>query len=42
MSINNTLSRKPATQQNDQVVVYEANGMEVKLTPATVRNYLVS
>lgn len=42
MSINNTLSRKPATQQNDQVVVYEVNGMEVKLTPATVRNYLVS
>lgn len=41
MALTNRLN--PArTQQNEQVVVYEANGMEVKLTPATVRNYLVS
>lgn len=39
--VNNRLS-KPTNQQQEQVVVYEANGMEVKLTPNTVRNYLVS
>ena len=40
MSVNNRLA--PTKQQNEQVVTYEANGMEVKLTPAMVRNYLVS
>lgn len=40
MAVNNRLA--PAKQQNEQVVTYEANGMEVKLTPAMVRNYLVS
>jgi phage recombination protein Bet len=41
MSVNNTLQRKPV-QQNDQVVEFEVNGDKVKLTPATVKNYLVS
>ena len=41
MAVNNRLG-KPANQQQEQVVVYEVNGMEVKLTPNTVRNYLVS
>ena len=41
MAVNNQL-RKPSAQQNEQVVKFEANGMEVKLTPSMVRNYLVS
>lgn len=34
--------RRPVSQQNKNEVVFEANGMEVKLTPAIVRDYLVS
>lgn len=40
MAVNNKLT-KPK-ENNEQVVTYEVNGMEVKLTPNTVRNYLVS
>jgi len=41
MAVQNSL-KKATNQQQEQVVVYEVNGMEVKLTPNTVRNYLVS
>ena len=40
MAVNNKLIK--SKESNEQVVVYEVNGMEVKLTPNTVRNYLVS
>ncbi len=41
MSVNNRLTKGNAEPKKD-MVVYEANGMQVTLTPATVRNYLVS
>lgn len=41
MAVANQL-RKPTAPQNEQVSVYEVNGMEIKLTPNIVRNYLVS
>lgn len=41
MAVTNQL-RKPTTQQNEQAVSFIANGMEVKLTPTLVKNYMVS
>ena len=41
MAVQNRIAPKqPETQEN--AVVYQANGMEVKLTPNLVRNYMVS
>lgn len=40
MAVNNSLAKKPA--QKVEVTKYMANGMEVTLTPGTVKNYLVS
>lgn len=43
MAVANRLSNKTtATQKKDAIAVFQANGMEVKLTPELVRNYLVS
>lgn len=42
MSVNNSLAAKSAAKTNEQVVEYMADGMKIKLTPSTVRNYLVS
>lgn len=42
MAVANKLTNGNAKQANEQVVEYEVNGMTVKLTPNTVRNYLVS
>lgn len=42
MAVANKLTNSNAKQANEQVVEYEVNGMTVKLTPNTVRNYLVS
>ena len=42
MSVNNRLTPQKKQQQDESAVIYEANGMEVKLTPQIVRNYLVS
>ena len=41
MAVNNRLQKAP-TQQKEQMVEYEVNGMTLKLTPNIVRNYLVS
>ncbi|KAF5053577.1 RecT family protein [anaerobic digester metagenome] len=38
MALNNTLAKK----QDDQVIRYDSNGTEIKLSPAIVRNYLVN
>lgn len=38
MALNNTLVKK----QDDQVIRYDSNGTEIKLSPAIVRNYLVN
>lgn len=40
MAVNNSLAKKPV--QKVEVTKYMANGMEVTLTPGTVKNYLVS
>lgn len=40
MAVNNTLTKK--TDQQEQVSIFEVNGVEVKLTPSMVKNYLVS
>lgn len=40
MAVENRLAKKPEKEKN--VSVFMVNGMEVKLTPETVRNYLVS
>ena len=40
MAVANTL--KPAAQQEKHITTFTANGIEVKLTPEIVRNYLVS
>lgn len=42
MAVTNKLTNSNAKQLNEQIVEYEVNGMTVKLTPNTVRNYLVS
>lgn len=43
MAVANRLNNKTATQpKKDAVAIFEANGAEVKLTPAIVKNYLVS
>lgn len=39
MAVQNQLTAK---KQDNQLMTFMANGMEVKLTPATVKNYLVS
>lgn len=40
MAVSNSLQKK--TQATEVATVFEANGMEVKLTPNLVKNYLVS
>lgn len=43
MAVTNRLSNANQNQKPKEAVIeYEANGMKVTLTPATVRNYLVS
>lgn len=42
MAVGNQLRKAAPQQQSDQIVEYKANGMNVKLTPSMVRNYLVS
>lgn len=42
MAVANRLNTKTAAQKKDAIAVFQANGMEVKLTPEVVRNYLVS
>ena len=42
MAVANRLSKTQTQQKKDAVAVFQANGMEVKLTPAIVKNYLVS
>ena len=41
-TINNSLAKKQQNQPQEQAVTFMANGMEVKLTPTLVRNYMVS
>lgn len=42
MAVNNRISKAPAVKDAPKPVVFQVNGAEVKLTPAIVRNYLVS
>lgn len=42
MAVANRLSKTQPQQKKDAVAVFEANGMEIKLTPTIVKNYLVS
>lgn len=42
MAVANRISRGTQVQKKDAVAVFQANGMEVKLTPTIVKNYLVS
>ena len=42
MAVANQLRKAGNQQPQEQSVKYEVNGMEVKLTPTIVRNYLVS
>lgn len=40
MAVQNSLAKKP--EQKVEITQYLANGMQVTLTPGTVRNYLIS
>ena len=40
MAVSNSLAKKPV--QKVEVTKYMANGIEITLTPGTVKNYLVS
>lgn len=42
MAVTNRISKAPAVKDAPKPVVFQVNGAEVKLTPAIVRNYLVS
>lgn len=42
MAVANRLSKTAAQPKKDAVAIFEANGMEVRLTPTIVKNYLVS
>ena len=43
MAVANRLNKTAAAQKKENAIVsFQANGMEVKLTPAIVKNYLVS
>lgn len=42
MAVANRLNKTQPQQKKDAIAVFQANGMEVKLTPAIVKNYLVS
>lgn len=42
MAVANRLSKTTAQPKKDAVAIFKANGMEVRLTPAIVKNYLVS
>ena len=42
MAVANRLTKAQPQQKKDAIAVFQANGMEVKLTPAIVKNYLVS
>ena len=42
MAVANRLSKTAPQQKKDAIAVFQANGMEVKLTPTIVKNYLVS
>ena len=42
MAVANRLSKTAQQQKKDAIAVFQANGMEVKLTPSIVKNYLVS
>ena len=42
MAVANKLSKTTAQPKKDAIAVFQANGMEVKLTASIVKNYLVS
>lgn len=42
MAVANRLSKTAPQQKKEAIAVFQANGMEVKLTPTIVKNYLVS
>ncbi|MBQ8066767.1 MAG: phage recombination protein Bet [Solobacterium sp.] len=42
MAVANRLNKTAPQPKKDAVAIFEANGMEVKLTPTIVKNYLVS
>ena len=42
MAVANRLSKTAAQPKKDAIAVFQANGMEVKLTASIVKNYLVS
>lgn len=42
MAVANRISKGTQVQKKDAIAVFQANGMEVKLTPTIVKNYLVS
>ena len=42
MAVKNSITKTATQQKKEVAAVFTSNGMEVKLTPELVRNYLVS